>query len=129
MHADTAYHRYVHATGGQRVGREIQRTLNQRTLQALRAGELARLNDSIPGVENHTLYLPGRQPVVIRERGSRTLYEIPRSEVSSLVVHLGLSDKPVDQIKRKVLDFYGIVRLTGNASTYLDECLKYSWHL
>jgi len=127
MHGETVYRRYVQATGGLRVGREIQRTLDQLTLRAVRTGTIERLTDGLTATDEATLYAPGTPAVVVRERGTRTLYEIPRSEIVAVMEHLGLDRADVGATKRAVLEFFGFGRLTAAASTYLDSCLDYAW--
>ena len=125
MHAHRAYRLYTQAAGGHRVGTEIRRRFHAATRHALRAGVLQRQDDDVLELDEKTLYLPGKPPVVVRELGPRQLSDVPRSEVAELIRQLGLADAPVDSIKRAVLNAYGLSRLTTKASQYLDECLGY----
>ena len=126
MHAMRAYQLLIRATGGQRVGRELRRVLNQATARGLRQGHLAQLVDSISGQTDKTLYLPGTEPVIVRALGPRLLFEVPRSEVNALVQMLDL-EGPSHVIHRGVLDALGLTRLTPRTRDYLDECLAYRW--
>ena len=129
MHSDRAYLLYAQAAGKQRVGREMRSTLNRVMARSFVAGELTRLKDALPGVADSTIYVPGTPPVVVRELGPRRLYDVPRSEIATLIKVLAFEDLPIVQLKRVVLDGLGLVRLTDQASAYIDECLKYVWDL
>jgi len=43
-----------------------------------------------------------------------------------LIKYLGLQDAPPEEVKRAVLNAYGLIRLTARTSHYLDECLAYN---
>jgi hypothetical protein len=47
--------------------------------------------------------------------------------VAALINELGLNGADPDVIKRAELDAYGLIRLTAKTSTYLDECVNYTW--
>jgi very-short-patch-repair endonuclease len=126
MHALRAYQLYVKAAGGQRVGKEIRRSLNQATSRGLHNRQLAQINDSIVGQIDKTLYLPGQPPVVVRELGPRQLTEVPRSEIQALVERLGDAG-PRQEVRRAILNALGLTRLTERVAEYLDDCLAYWW--
>jgi very-short-patch-repair endonuclease len=127
IHAQHAYRVYTQAAGGHRVGTEIRRALYAATLRALRTGALDQLNDDLLLPYDKTLYAPGQPPVLLRELGTRQLSDVPRSEVAELIKLLNLEDSSTDEIKRAVLNAYGLIRLTQKTSLYLDECLTYQW--
>jgi hypothetical protein len=121
-----AYRRYVHASGGQRVGSAIKRTLNQVTAGLVRAGRIMQVDDDLPGQIDKTLYYPGTPAVVVRELGDRWLEAVPRSEVAALIERSGWDiDDPA--MKRKVLTAYGRTSLTKAADAYLESCLQYAY--
>lgn len=119
--ADRAYRIYHQAAGGHRVGKDIREKLDQARRSAIGAGRLAELKD---GDGSTTLYLPGTEPIVVRARGARDLYEIPRSEITALADQLEIRHIPLPDAKREILDAYGLVRMTEKASAYLAECLN-----
>jgi hypothetical protein len=129
MHSDRAYLLYAQAAGKQRVGREMKSTFNRVMARSFVTGELTRLKDTLPGVVDSTIYVPGTPGVVVRELGPRRLYDVPRSEIATLVKLLSFEDLPIIELKRAVLDGLGLVRLTDQASAYIDECLKYVWDI
>jgi hypothetical protein len=57
----------------------------------------------------------------VRELGPRTLDEVPLDEVAELMERLATAG--ADDIKRAVLDTYGLVRLTAKADEYLERAL------
>ena len=126
MHADRAYRLYVVASGGHRVGKEIRGALNTAVDGAVRRGLLRRLHDGFTRTPDATLFPPTRDAVVMRERGPRELYDIPRGEIRKLMIELD-TELSTDELKRAVLREWGLGRLTGRADLYLETCLEYVW--
>jgi very-short-patch-repair endonuclease len=125
LYARRLYQLHAKAAGGSRVGREMRQMYNRLITKGLRAGSLRQIDDDLVGVIDKTLYMPGSPEVVVRELGSRSLMEVPRSEVATLTKEMG--NHAAQATKREVLDAYGLVRLAQRTSDYLDECLSYSW--
>ena len=129
MPAHLAYRRYLTASGGQRLGSRIKRTFDQAMALLVRSGRVAVLQDDIVGQIDKTVHAPGTPPVIVRELGDRQLWEVPPSEIQSLMSRLqeteGLHDE--ESVKRAVLRVYGRKSLTKATSTYLDECATYRW--
>ncbi len=119
------YELYVRASGGHRVGKTIRQVLNRAAYAAVRSGQLVQIDDQLPGQAAKTLYLPGTPAVVLRHRGDRTLEEVPRSEVAAVAKEILRRDPSVGdtELKRLLLVAYERVRLTENASSYLDDCI------
>ncbi|MGF9648716.1 AAA domain-containing protein [Pseudarthrobacter oxydans] len=128
MIARQAYLRYQQATGGHRVGKSLQSIFNVATSRALRAGSIARLNDGIPGVVGSTLYIPGQDPVLVRQLGPRTIFEVPKSELTALLELLSASGVAEWELDREILNAYGLRKLTKKTKEYLQECRTYTWH-
>ncbi|WP_420639707.1 AAA domain-containing protein [Candidatus Poriferisocius sp.] len=126
MHALRAYQLYAKAAGGNRVGKEMRRVFNRAVFRALRSGQLAQISDSLVGQIEKTLHLPDAPPVVLRERGSRRLYEIPRSEIKLLLETVGPLTS-MEQLKRSALEALDMTKLTRRAGEYFEECLDYMW--
>lgn len=127
MHALYLYQLHTTAAGGQRVGREMRRIYNRLVNHAVRGGQLAQVQDDLPGQINKTLYVPGTLPVVIRALGPRQLHEVPRSEIHELVKLLEGPSLESQAVKRAILSVLGLTRMTQKTSEYLDECLEYAW--
>lgn len=117
---------YRVAYGGQRVGKELARLLNQAIELAVRRGLIVADNPlNEPGVKPRTFRLPTQPEVVVRALGPRTLNLVPPSE---LAVHLseyaGMDDLADDEVFRAVLDVLGLKRLTDNVRAVLSDALK-----
>lgn len=129
MIARQAYLRYQQATGGQRVGKSLQSIFNVAASRALRAGTIARLEDGVQGVVGATLYIPGQDPVLVRQLGPRTIFEVPKSELTALfelVSARGVADWDLD---REVLNALGLKKMTKKTTDYLQECRGYTWRV
>lgn len=117
---------YRAAYGGQRVGKELARTLNQAIELAVRRGLIVSdnpLND--PGVKPRTFRLPDHPEVIVRALGPRTLNLVPPSELAvHLAEYAGMNDLSDDEVFRAVLDVLGLKRLTDNVRSVLSDALK-----
>lgn len=124
--ASRAYEVYVRASGGHRVAKGVRSALNRAAASAIRAGRLCQLEDGEPGQAGKTLYMPGTPSVIVRARGDRDLEQIPITEVAALVRDL-LDQHPRSEdadLKRQILRVYDRVRLTANASEFLDRGIR-----
>lgn len=127
MIARQAYLRYQQATGGQRVGKALQRIFNVAASRALNSGAIARLDDGVPGVVGATLYIPGQDLVVVRQLGPRTIFEVPKSELVTLFELLTERGVPDWDLDGEVLGALGRKNLTKRTTDYLRECRSYTW--
>jgi very-short-patch-repair endonuclease len=127
MLARQAYLRYQQATGGQRVGKALQSIFNAAASRALRAGSIARLDDGIQGIVGATLYLPGQDPVVVRQLGPRTIFEVPKSELLALFELVSAQGVKEWELDREVLNALGLKKMTKKTTDYLRECRSYTW--
>lgn len=122
-----AYQLYVIASGGQRVGTEIKRILNEVAYDQIHNGHIAQIDEPIEGMIDRTLYVPDTAAVIVRELGPRDLHEVPKSEVHALITVLGMVDEPdTDRVSRAVLDAYGLRRMGSRAGQFLLECQRYA---
>jgi very-short-patch-repair endonuclease len=122
---DRVYELYVRASGGHRVTKPVRQALDRATAAALRRGLLQQIQDGVTSQSANTLYLPGTQPVVLRRRGDRELEHIPPTEVAAVARHIlghntGISDS---ELRRLLLIAFERVRMTSNASAFLDDCI------
>src|SRR5207247_6457840 len=67
--------------------------------------------------DDEVLHLAGSPPVRVRELGPRALDEVPRQEIAELMRRLRAAG--ATDLRRAVLDRYGLVRMTTKA----DEAL------
>lgn len=116
---------YRDAYGGQRIGKELARQLNQAIELAVKRGQILAENPlGQPGVKPRTFRLPMQPEVIRRELGPRTLSLVPPAE---LAAHLGefggLDGLSEDELFREVLNVLGLKRLTEPARAVLSEAL------
>jgi very-short-patch-repair endonuclease len=123
--AHRAYRLLVLASGGQRLSKHARSPLNRAANAAIRIGTL--IGADPLGVETQidkVLRLPHQPDVRLRERGDRSLDEVPANEIAELMQEIALQGQSAETIKRAVLDAYDLVRLTTATSAYLDRCLR-----
>jgi very-short-patch-repair endonuclease len=114
------YQLYVRSAGGQRVGKEIRRLLNSTSNTAVSKGILKAENLlGEPGQILKTFRLPGQPEVDLRERGPRTLSEVPPGELIAVMRALKLVGQDEEAWFRAVLDAYGSKRLTEPTKGWL----------
>jgi len=77
-------------------------------------------------IENDDVLRPvGTPEIHVRQLGTRTLTEVPLEEIAELMVRLrGLSPTGEIDLKRAVLDTYGLARMTARADEYLESALE-----
>lgn len=129
MLARQAYLRYQQATGGSRVGKKLQRIFNKAVSRAVRSGMVARIDDGVTGLVGVTLYIPGSDPVRVRRLGTRTIFEVPQSELQALFELLDAKGVQEDELDREVLNALGLKRLTERTISFLQECRSYTWRV
>ena len=122
---DRVYELYVRASGGHRVTKPVRDALDQATQTALKKGLLDQIRDNMTNRSVRTLHLPGTPSVVQRRRGDRDLEHIPPTEVAAVARHILDDDPGVNdsELKRLLLTAFERVRLTTNASAFLDDCI------
>lgn len=119
---------YVRASGGQRVGKNIADTLNSAINSATRRGVLVR--DHAPGMSGGTtrVYrLPESPEVRVRERGPRSLDQVPHTELAVAMARAA-EDRDWDsdeEILRRGAQLLGIGRLTKQAREALGAVLEF----
>jgi hypothetical protein len=68
---------------------------------------------------------PGQKPVRVRTLGSRTLHEIPAAELAEVMLEIRVQSDLIsrEELFRRVLERYGLVRLTEATAERLDYVL------
>ena len=126
--AKRAYDIYLRGCGIQKLGREIQRSMNRALQDAIQRGEVA-VEDELDkgGLINSIVRSTGTPPVAVRDRGSRVFEEIPPSELQ-LVGYRLAEDKGLepmaDEHLRAILEFFELKRLTVQVGTKLLDILS-----
>jgi hypothetical protein len=119
--ASRAYGLYNKASGGKKLTTIARAPLSAAAYRLRMAGriEIVRAEDGAQGEE--VLRSAGSPAVRVRELGPRALDEVPLDEVAELMERLTMAG--ADDLKRAVLDAYGLVRLTAKADEYLERAL------
>jgi hypothetical protein len=107
--ATRAYAVYNRAAGGKKLTSVARAPLSNSIYHLAREGKVV-----LEG-EDEVVRLPDTPAVVVRELGPRELIEVPLDEIAELMRRLG--DQP--DLKRAVLNTYGLMRMTARAEQYL----------
>ena len=146
--ADRAYRLYIRASGSSKVTQRARAPMEQALGRLTLRGQAETDEFDSADETQQVLRLRDTPPVVVRELGERSLYEVPLNEIAELMAHkrrelmgrAGLGDQPAhavadvirqaalrraspDRIKRAVLDAYGLIRMTQAAEQYLTAAL------
>lgn len=114
--ASRAYAVYNRAAGGKKLTSVARAPLSNSIYHLAREGKVVLLTeDEVPWQGDDVVRLPDTPSVVVRELGPRELIEVPLEEIAELMRRLG----PQDDLKRAVLNTYGLVRMTARAEQYL----------
>ncbi|WP_082754120.1 AAA domain-containing protein [Mycobacterium sp. NAZ190054] len=118
---------YREAYGGQRVGREIARQLNQALSIAERRSLIVSSNPlNEAGVKPRTFRIASQPEVLPRELGPRTLDMVPPAELAHHLAEFWSDDDVLgeEELFRAVLDVLGLKRLTDNAKAVLRSAMR-----
>ena len=125
---DRAYRVYIRGSGSSRVTKAARSKLDHALNRLLdqKQVQIDELRNPEDGEVQRVLRVPGSPGVVVREIGTRDLYEVPLNEVVALIERR-LEQVPRashDELMRHVLDTYGWRRLTDKARTYLTAAIR-----
>jgi hypothetical protein len=120
--AARAYGLYNKASGGKKLTSIARAPLSSAAYRLRMAGriEIVPAEDT-PGQGDEILRVAGTPPVRVRELGPRSLDEVPLPEIAELMERLTTAG--ANDLKRAVLDAYGLVRMTAKADEYLELAL------
>jgi hypothetical protein len=120
--ASRAYGLYNKASGGKKLTTIARAPLSAAAYRLRMAGRIEIVKDEEgPGQGDDVLRPAGSPPVRVRELGPRSLDEVPLDEIAELMERLTTAG--ADDLKRAVLDAYGLVRLTAKTDEYLERAL------
>jgi hypothetical protein len=113
---------YTRASGGRKLTTAAKAPLTGSAWRLKVQGRLEIGREGAVTIEDDdVLRVAGGAPVRVRELGPRTLEEVPLDEVAALMRLL--REAGAHDLKRAVLDAYGLVRLTTRADQYLERAL------
>jgi phage tail protein X len=120
--AARAYALYNKASGGKKLTTIVRAPLSSAAYRLRMAGRVEIVPaDETPGQGDEILRVAGSPRVRVRELGPRPLDEVPLDEIAELMERLTVAG--ADDLKRAVLDAYGLVRMTAKAEDYLERAL------
>ena len=116
--ASRAYGLYNKASGGKKLTSIARAPLSGAAFWLVKERRLVMVGEEdAPWQGDAVLRLPDTPAVRVRELGTRTLDEVPLDEIAELMRRIGTDD--LAQLKREVLETYGLRRLTTRADEYL----------
>ncbi|MFL5846869.1 MAG: YybH family protein [Solirubrobacteraceae bacterium] len=119
-----AFGLYTRASGGKKLTTAAKAPLTGSAWRLKIQERLLIGREGATTIENEDVLRPfDGPPVRVRELGPRTLEEVPLDEIAELMRRLraaGASD-----LKRAVLDTYGLIRMTARAEQYLEQALAF----
>jgi hypothetical protein len=121
--ASRAYGLYNKASGGKKLTTIARAPLSGAAYRLRMAGRIEIVKDDEgTGLQGDDVLRPAGSPAVrVRELGPRPLDEVPLDEIAELMDRLATAG--ANDLKRAVLDAYGLVRLTAKADEYLERAL------
>jgi len=121
--ARRAFGLYTRASGGKKLTTAVKAPLAGAAWRLKIQGRLEISREDATTIDDDdVLRVAGGAPVSVRELGPRTLDEVPLDEVAELMERLTAAG--ANDLKRAVLDTYGLVRLTGRADEYLELAIE-----
>ena len=122
MLAKRAFDLYTRASGGKKTTTAVKAPLAGAAWRLKIQDRLAIGREEATTIEDDdVLRVAGAAPVVVRELGPRTLEEVPIDEIAELIRML--EGTGAGDLKRAVLDTYGLIRLTARADQILEQAL------
>ena len=126
MTASRAYSLYNRAAGGRKLTSVAKAPLSSAVYWLARENNVSLTREAdIPWQGDDIVRLPDQPAVRLRELGPRSLDEVPLDEIAELVKLLrstGGASGPTE-LKRAILNTYGLVRLTTRADEYLGVAI------
>lgn len=111
-----AYALYNRAAGNSRLGKQIVHVMNRAIYRAVKLGRLQQNDEQRRGGQiNQIVRVAGTAAVCVRERGPRTLEEVPPLEIASVRDTIATNEPSLDedQLVKRLAVVYGIGRVTS----------------
>jgi hypothetical protein len=92
---------------------------------ALEAKHLIASRETFGAHDERVITLPDQPPVSVRERGPRSLHEIPGTEIAEVMLAIRVEHDLIgrDELFRAVLTAYKLKRLTQASESRLNDVL------
>jgi hypothetical protein len=126
--AKRVYDLYLRGCGIRRMGHDLKKIMNKALAHAIRQGRLMSENElGERDLALSVIRMANSPPIKLRNRGPRSLEEIPPSEIQVVATYMairqGLSHGS-DQHLRAVLEFFDLKRLTSQVTATLLKVLQ-----
>jgi hypothetical protein len=124
--ASRVFRIFSRAGGLSRIYVETRRSFLRALRTALDKGIFVAEQEASEDPATWILRLPSQKRVRIRTLGSRTLHEVPAAELAEFMLEIRVENELIsrEELFRKVLDEYGLNRLTEATANRLDFVLK-----
>ena len=124
--ASRVFHIFSKAGGLSRIYEETRRSFIHALQGALDKGIFIAEQEASEDSATWILRLPSQPLVRIRTLGSRTLHEVPATELAEFMLEFRVENELIsrEELFRKVLNEYGLNRLTEATTNRLDFVLK-----
>lgn len=124
--ASRVFQTFSKAGGLNRIYGETRKSFLHALRTALDNGAFVAEQEASEDPTTWILRLPSQMHVRIRTLGSRTLHEVPGAELAEFMLEFRVENELIswEELFRKVLDEYGLSRLTEATSNRLDFVLS-----
>ena len=123
--AEHAYREYIKQSGGAKLTKPAAQAFNRACAKAVRRRAKATERQS-QWPTSKTLHMPGAPSVVVRPETTRTIDEIPLSELSSVADSRPEISKD-DRLAKELLTEFGLQKLTERAKSRLASLTTYKF--
>lgn len=120
----TVFERYRDSMGLGRLTGSTREAVEFGVAKAISKGLVEVVETAPADKSGNVLCVPGAPRVLIRERGPRSFEDIPIGELVELAIRMELTDEPEELAHRRVLEFYGLKRLTSGVLERLQRAIS-----
>jgi very-short-patch-repair endonuclease len=124
--SDRLYSLFIKGAGFDRVTRQARHPLNRALFSLQPSVHLEEIENPLTHWPQRVARVAGTPAVMVRELGPRDLYTVPLNEIAAAMSWALGNLRPIgdDELKRFILDAYGLVRLTPKVGQYLDTARR-----
>lgn len=123
---DRLFALYARAADLGRVYGPVRQKFERALQSALDHKRLVAAREDFGSHDERVITLPDQPPVVVRERGPRSLHEIPGSELAEVMLAIRIEHDLIgkEELFRLMLNNYGLKRLTQATEARLTDVLE-----